>query len=249
MNHASGLGDGNSNPRQMHGIQDAEYGAAAGDLARAGAAGFYGNHLDRSGQQQQQPTTHEQYPAQPTTAGQVTTGGAHRQGLSQPNQSSSLGPQSGEHNPLERHNSQYSDWMAPVAGTTVAGAGIAAIESNRRQHVNDNGDMAATTSNHPEGAAAGAAAPDVPEKSKRRSSPPRIDDGFFAAVNASAPSHQVDGTSTALHDHASSDGMADGELGSLESEGAHLTDSLFPKIVRHDTDMTISALHVPGKFP
>ena len=37
-------------------------------------------------------------------------------------------------------------------------------------------------------------------------------------------------------------------LGGHEAEGAHTTGRLFP-IVRHDTDMSISNLHVPGEFP
>jgi hypothetical protein len=38
-------------------------------------------------------------------------------------------------------------------------------------------------------------------------------------------------------------------LGGLEREGAHETGAFFPKVVRHDTDMSVSQLHVPGEFP
>ncbi|KAI4729950.1 hypothetical protein E4T49_02302 [Aureobasidium sp. EXF-10728] len=38
-------------------------------------------------------------------------------------------------------------------------------------------------------------------------------------------------------------------LGGLEREGAHETGAIFPKVVRHDTDMSVSKLHVPGEFP
>lgn len=38
-------------------------------------------------------------------------------------------------------------------------------------------------------------------------------------------------------------------LGGLEREGAHETGHIFPKVVRHDTDISVSNLHVPGKFP
>ncbi|KAG9821110.1 hypothetical protein KCU63_g17667, partial [Aureobasidium melanogenum] len=38
-------------------------------------------------------------------------------------------------------------------------------------------------------------------------------------------------------------------LGGLESEGAHETGNFFPKVVRHDTDMSVSKLHIPGEFP
>ncbi|GAB7352181.1 hypothetical protein MBLNU459_g2660t3 [Dothideomycetes sp. NU459] len=38
-------------------------------------------------------------------------------------------------------------------------------------------------------------------------------------------------------------------LGGLERQGAHETGVLFPKVIRHDTDMSVSQLHVPGEFP
>lgn len=37
------------------------------------------------------------------------------------------------------------------------------------------------------------------------------------------------------------------QLGGLESEGAHETGHL-PKVIRHDTDISVSRLHVPGQF-
>jgi hypothetical protein len=39
------------------------------------------------------------------------------------------------------------------------------------------------------------------------------------------------------------------ELGGLEAKGAHETGKFFPSVVRHDTNMSISKLHVPGEFP
>lgn len=41
----------------------------------------------------------------------------------------------------------------------------------------------------------------------------------------------------------------DGGLGGLESRGAHETGHIFPSVVRHNTDMSVSQLHVPGEFP
>jgi hypothetical protein len=37
-------------------------------------------------------------------------------------------------------------------------------------------------------------------------------------------------------------------LGGNEKEGAHETGQLFPRVIRHDTNMSISKLHVPGEF-
>jgi hypothetical protein len=41
----------------------------------------------------------------------------------------------------------------------------------------------------------------------------------------------------------------DGGLGGLESRGAHETGHIFPSVVRHNTDISVSQLHVPGEFP
>nr|POE48782.1 phosphatidylinositol 4,5-bisphosphate-binding protein slm1 [Quercus suber] len=38
-------------------------------------------------------------------------------------------------------------------------------------------------------------------------------------------------------------------LGGNEAEGAHETGHLFPRVVRHDTNLSVSKLHVPGEFP
>lgn len=38
-------------------------------------------------------------------------------------------------------------------------------------------------------------------------------------------------------------------LGGLEQEGAHETGKLFPAVIRHDTDVSVSRLHIPGGFP
>nr|POE96979.1 phosphatidylinositol 4,5-bisphosphate-binding protein slm1 [Quercus suber] len=38
-------------------------------------------------------------------------------------------------------------------------------------------------------------------------------------------------------------------LGGNEAEGAHETGHLFPRVVRHDTSLSVSKLHVPGEFP
>lgn len=42
---------------------------------------------------------------------------------------------------------------------------------------------------------------------------------------------------------------ADEGLGGNERIGAHETGQLFPRVIRHDTNLSVSALHVPGEFP
>jgi hypothetical protein len=41
----------------------------------------------------------------------------------------------------------------------------------------------------------------------------------------------------------------DGGLGGLEARGAHETGHIFPSVIRHNTDISVSQLHVPGEFP
>lgn len=44
-------------------------------------------------------------------------------------------------------------------------------------------------------------------------------------------------------------GSTDEHLGGNERVGAHETGELFPRVIRHDTSLSVSALHVPGEFP
>ncbi|KAK4983300.1 phosphatidylinositol 4,5-bisphosphate-binding protein [Elasticomyces elasticus] len=46
-----------------------------------------------------------------------------------------------------------------------------------------------------------------------------------------------------------SGGSSSSHIGGLEAEGAHQTGRLFPRVLRHDTDMSVSRLHVPGEYP
>jgi len=41
----------------------------------------------------------------------------------------------------------------------------------------------------------------------------------------------------------------DGPIGGLEAEGARETGQIFPTVLRHSTQMSVSQLHVPGDFP
>ncbi|KAF2768993.1 hypothetical protein EJ03DRAFT_108468 [Teratosphaeria nubilosa] len=48
---------------------------------------------------------------------------------------------------------------------------------------------------------------------------------------------------------SASAGLAATGLGGLEAEGARETGCFMPAVVRHNTSMSVSALHVPGEFP
>ena len=58
-------------------------------------------------------------------------------------------------------------------------------------------------------------------------------------------------TASAIASELTTDSLSDPTsppLGGNEAKGAHLTGSFFPRVVRHDTNLSISNLHVPGEF-
>jgi len=132
--------------------------------------------------------------------------------------------------PLARQNSSYGDWMAPAAAGAGAGAiGVAAYEKYHN--------AAASMQKEP--------AHEPPVESSPNA------DAFASnssAMEASRPSVSSDGAlsaSTAATEV--SRGPAVG-LGGNEAEGARETGNL-PTVVRHNTAMSASALHVPGEYP
>lgn len=138
---------------------------------------------------------------------------------------------------LARHpTEQYGDWMAPVAaGVAGAGAGTLGTEAYRR-HQQD------------------AAVPeDAQAKEEKHGVLPQTTaqwggDTTDSSDNANAANA---GVAPAVGGGKSPGEIlrdAQGRLGGLEGRGAHETGK-FPTVVRHDTDMSISALHVPGQFP
>lgn len=131
-----------------------------------------------------------------------------------------------------------SDWIAPVAaGVGVGGMAAAAAQAPSDQ---EQGEIVMPPEEEK---------PEVPEKSDLRNSPPestvivadttstqRAADINPIAVPTAVPATTADATNPE-------------NLGGLESEGAHETGKIFPTVIRHDTEMSISQLHVPGKFP
>ena len=73
-----------------------------------------------------------------------------------------------------------------------------------------------------------------------------------AATNGPSTTYLSYGSSMGPGIAGSSDIAApqlDGGLGGLEARGAHETGHIFPSVVRHNTDISVSQLHVPGEFP
>lgn len=138
--------------------------------------------------------------------------------------------------PADNH-STYGDWMAPAAaGVAGAGVGAAAVATHR-------------PSGHPNDAAT--------QAQNQASEEPKA----VHNVNAGAFSTNT----SALHEHtAGHDDVVGGTtvsqvptdsaaavipLAGNENEGAHETGAFFPRVVRHDTEMSVSNLHIPGEFP
>jgi len=141
--------------------------------------------------------------------------------------------------PVRQHSS-YAEWMAPTAAAaTGIGAGVLG-EQVYEHHQEQRATM-------------------LPPTSTTRDANPQIDTNDF--VNAPRSSTSTDYPRSSMSQStaptsvsgytgpSSSSSPSSGGLGGLEKEGAHATGRMFPRVVRHDTDMSVSMLHVPGEFP
>lgn len=128
--------------------------------------------------------------------------------------------------PQDRHSSTYGDWFSGAAvgaGAGAVGAGTY-LRYKQKREANDT---------------------PVLEEAQDRTLPTssEIDAAVYAPGREST---STAGGSTLTQSTAPTSVSG---LGGLESAGAHKTGHVFPAIIRHDTDMSISALHVPGEFP
>ncbi|EME77800.1 uncharacterized protein MYCFIDRAFT_205303 [Pseudocercospora fijiensis CIRAD86] len=156
--------------------------------------------------------------------------------------------------PLARHNSGYGDWMAPAAAGAV-GIGAGALGAEAYRH-------------HQQEAAVPQQIPMHEQKSLRGlnadvDADADADAGAFVFPNAVGESQgteamipNVPPTSKINHApvvaapaSANSTSVAEAPLGGNEKLGAHETGAFFPRVIRHDTELSVSQLHVPGEFP
>lgn len=158
--------------------------------------------------------------------------------------------------PLARHNSAYGDWMTPAAaGVAGVGAGALGTEAYRRHQRDATVPEEEVSPVSPEEATP----PAVPQQSDRGLSRPAQSIATYtptysayaptsSGASKSGPSTGVVGGPSTSTQPAGLFQSAAGRLGGLEGKGAHETGT-FPTIVRHDTDMSVSGLHVPGEYP
>ena len=141
-------------------------------------------------------------------------------------------PADQQHLPAEQGFAS-SDWIAPVAaGVGVAGMAAVAVGAHSEK---DQGEIVMPPAEEK---------PEVPEKSSLRSTPP----DSVTNITATEQRPGADMVPVAGATSTTTSEVAAGELGGLEREGARETGAIFP-MIRHDTNMSISQLHVPGKFP
>lgn len=157
-----------------------------------------------------------------------------------------------------RPSSDYGDWIAPAA---AAGAGVGAGILGKKAYDGRRDDatvaelggkeVSPVEDTTPSGGAAPATATTTPTAAA-------------AAVTAAAPTSSAE-LRTAQSDHSTAatpggisgpsesavatQARSGGGLRGLEKDGAHETGQFSPKVLRHDTDISVSALHVPGQFP
>ncbi|KAF2144719.1 uncharacterized protein K452DRAFT_306498 [Aplosporella prunicola CBS 121167] len=187
-------------------------------------------------------------------------------------------PPATRHEPdLQRHDSRYGSWMTPAAGGAAAGiVGAEAYRHYNQQHEHERqpDELAelAGVDNATEPARQGAfssaipsqqnsslAYPDMPATADATSNPsmmmntadapdyvaPARATESPAAIFANAAAANANGTrgfpDADAHAAVSGDAKANAH--------AHPTGGIFPAVLRHDTDVSISQLHVPGEYP
>lgn len=178
--------------------------------------------------QTQQPTNQVQQPQEATTqpTGQVSQPQAPEQTQQAPQ-------------PV-RHDSEYRSWLAPAA--VGAGAGVLGEEAYRHHTQSQNFSVLnppPQTTEQDRGGFSSAVIAEEPFSSATRDSATYSQPSSSSFTDSTAPT-SVSGAGS---------GSGASELGGLENKGAHPTGRLFPKVVRHNTDMSVSNLHVPGEFP
>ena len=190
----------------------------------------YGYQPQSAYQQPSQPSYQQPIPQQPAPAP------VQQQ---QPFLDGSSAPQPAQPGPPPRVNSMYGDWMAPAAGAAAgAGAGLMGAEYWRNQR---NKAAARDEAAEPGVSAAEPMAPQERElKPADVSNPTDVDVNGGVVQPSTSTSTSVPLTAVPT--------TGDSGLGGLESKGARET-GRFPTVVRHDTSVSISALHVPGEYP
>ncbi|ORY15889.1 hypothetical protein BCR34DRAFT_155557 [Clohesyomyces aquaticus] len=148
---------------------------------------------------------------------------------------------------IQRHESTYGDWMAPAAGGVAAGAlGVEAYLQHQQHQQQEMEQQPLTEENQaiPNGnPTAISIAPPVgmPEPVTTASDPASIPTTLSAAPTSTKDESflvEAEAVPAAVSSKPVNGGPVSKDAGSA-----------FPKMMRHNTDMSVSDLHVPGEYP
>lgn len=129
-----------------------------------------------------------------------------------------------------RNQSSYGDWMAPAAGGAAVGALGAGAYQRHEQQVHEQPQQFEP----------------IPVTVPRGPTY-HIDTNDFVQPAVTSTQRMAPTSFDQSNSYGSNSNNE--SLGGLESKGAHTTGQMFPSVVRHDTDMSVSKLHIPGEFP
>jgi len=189
------------------------------------------------------PTQNFVLPIQPEAPmNQVQQPAGSGYNIYQPEPSSSSQPAENRPAPapqVMRNQSSYGDWMAPAAGGAAVGAlGEGAYQRYEQQLQEQPQQFEPIAVSTPRGPTYHIDANDFvyPARSSVETEPSQY------STQRMAPTSFNGSNSNGTNSNTES-------LGGLENKGAHPTGHMFPSVVRHDTDMSVSKLHIPGEFP
>ncbi|KAF2466737.1 uncharacterized protein BDR25DRAFT_74476 [Lindgomyces ingoldianus] len=132
---------------------------------------------------------------------------------------------------IQRHESNYGDWMAPAVGGVAAGA--LGAEAYRRRQLSQEQEL------RPEQYPLNESSQDVPN-----SDPTAI--LKYAPINVEPVSPVSTVPTSAANESFLDEAEAVPVAASPKpSNGGHI----FPPIMRHNTDVSVSDLHIPGQYP
>lgn len=152
----------------------------------------------------------------------------------------------------ERMHSSYKDWLAPAA--VGAGAGAAGTTAyNHHQQSEPKPEVQQQQTPMEPGIAGDRSIEDpmpAAPTTTNTTAPAVADNSIDAAPTyLSYPSSAGPDAGLAGSSAAPVPLNGSSALGGQEASGAHETGHIFPSVVRHDTDISVSQLHVPGSFP
>lgn len=143
--------------------------------------------------------------------------------------------------PVQTQVAQPVNQQQPTSSSFLGGGDL-------DRHTSSYGDWMAPAAASVAGAGIGAVGADAYRRHQQDAVVPQTDVIDHANVAPVEAPKEVVPTAPA----ASTTGVGDVAaipLGGHEKEGAHETGQFFPQVVRHDTDISVSRLHVPGQFP